>query len=280
MTRIALVHPGEMGAVVGACLVEGGHEVVWASEGRSAATSGRAAASGLTDVTDLASAVDGSDIVLSVVPPGLAVEVASQVAECGFDGVYVDGNAVAPSTALTVERLVMGGGGSMVDGGIVGPPPVAAGTTRLALSGSRADAVAGLFEGSSLEAVVVGSGVGAASAFKVGFAAWTKGTSALVLALDAFLDHHGLTDALHAEWDRRGMDVAARARAARGGAVPKAWRFEGEMREIETALDEVGVPAAWFDAAAEVYGLLGEFKDRFDDLPSDQDVRSRLRGGR
>jgi len=274
---IAMLHPGEMGAVVGSCLTDAGHDVLWVSSGRSEASARRAASAGLAGVADLGAALQRVEVVLSVVPPGSAVEVAGEVVEHGFTGLFVDCNAIAPSTARSIERVVSSRGAAMVDGGIVGPPPTRGGITRLALSGSRAAEVAELFAGTALEPVVVGADVGTASAFKLAFAAWTKGTSALVLALDAFLDHHGLTEALHAEWDRRGMDVAARLEAAAGGSVPKAWRFEAEMREIETALDETGLPAGWFDAAAEVYGRLGEFKDRFDDLPSDDDVRAKLK---
>jgi len=38
MATIGLLHPGDMGSVVGACAVAGGSRVLWASEGRSAGT--------------------------------------------------------------------------------------------------------------------------------------------------------------------------------------------------------------------------------------------------
>src|SRR2546427_3305317 len=44
---IALLHPGEMGAAVGACLVQ--HRVLWASAGRSPSTHARARAAKLED---------------------------------------------------------------------------------------------------------------------------------------------------------------------------------------------------------------------------------------
>ena len=46
--------------------------------------------------------------------------------------------------------MIEDGGGSYVDGGIIGPPPVAAGSTRLYLSGPRAAEVRELFEASPL----------------------------------------------------------------------------------------------------------------------------------
>lgn len=51
---IGLVHPGSMGAAVGQVLLDRGHEVGWASAGRSDAT--RARAAGFTDVAIRATA--------------------------------------------------------------------------------------------------------------------------------------------------------------------------------------------------------------------------------
>ena len=53
---IGMLHPGAMGAALGAALVGNGHEVVWASAGRSDATRARAEAAGLVDVGTLAGA--------------------------------------------------------------------------------------------------------------------------------------------------------------------------------------------------------------------------------
>ena len=94
MARIAVPHPGAMGAQVGAALVAVGHEVVWLPAGRGAATRERAAAAGLRAVDDLS----GCDVVVSVVPPGVAAETASAVS--GFGGLVVDANAISPATAV------------------------------------------------------------------------------------------------------------------------------------------------------------------------------------
>lgn len=59
---IALLHPGEMGAAIGAGLIERGHRVVWASAGRGASTRTRAQNAGLEDVATLARAAQAADI--------------------------------------------------------------------------------------------------------------------------------------------------------------------------------------------------------------------------
>src|SRR5690242_10093759 len=104
MPRVAILHPGEMGAAIGAALVETGTDVVWLPWGRSGATRRRAVEAGLLEAADH----DGYDVVLSVCPPGHAVEVAESVA--GFAGVYVDANAISPTTAAEVARVVEANG--------------------------------------------------------------------------------------------------------------------------------------------------------------------------
>ena len=54
MATIGVLHPGEMGAAVGAVLAGAGHETVWASGGRSEATARRAAGAGLVDAVTVA----------------------------------------------------------------------------------------------------------------------------------------------------------------------------------------------------------------------------------
>jgi 3-hydroxyisobutyrate dehydrogenase-like beta-hydroxyacid dehydrogenase len=244
--RIGLLHPGEMGAAIGAALVGSGRRVVWASEGRSEATRARAEAAGLEDVGTVAE-VARSVIVVSVCPPHAALEVAGSLA--AFGGLYVDANAVAPTTALRIAGTI----GRVVDGGIVGPPPHEPGTTRLYLSGAEAATVAGLFTGSTVDARVVSSEVGDASALKMAYAAWSKGTAALVLAIREVARAAGVEAALAEEWALSVPDLPERlARAARS-AQAKGWRWVGEMEEIAATFGDAGQPAGFHEAAAEVF---------------------------
>ena len=115
---VAVVHPGDMGAAVGAALVASGHAVVWASAGRSEATRERAERAGLADAVTLDAAADRSDVVISICPPHAALDVARELA--GFGGLYVDANAISPETAAEVAELVASGRRDFVDGGIIG----------------------------------------------------------------------------------------------------------------------------------------------------------------
>jgi 3-hydroxyisobutyrate dehydrogenase-like beta-hydroxyacid dehydrogenase len=251
MTAIGLLHPGEMGAALGARMRERGHDVLWAGEGRSATTRARADAAGLRDAGSLAALCGASEIVLSVCPPHAALDVARAVA--GFDGVFVDANAIAPATVATVRAAIEGGGGRFVDGGIVGPPPERDGTTRLYLSGPDAARVADAFAGTPVEAAALGAEPGAASALKMAYAAWTKGTAAMLLAIRGTARATGVEDALLAEWRRSQPDVPDRLAAAGDAAARKGWRWVGEMEEIATTFAAAGQPDGFHRAAAEVF---------------------------
>jgi len=261
MTTIGLLHPGEMGGAVGAAARAAGARVLWTSDGRSAATRARAVAAGLEDGGPLAALVRASEVILSVCPPDAAAKVARAVAAHGFAGTYVDANAVAPATAREVGGIVEKAGARFVDGGIIGPPPAAPGTTRLYLSGAGAGAVAALFAAGPLEAVVVPGGPGAASAVKMAYGGWNKGSAALLLAACALAAAEGVGDALAAEWARSQPGLAARAAAAARSNARKAWRFVGEMEETAAACAAAGLPAGFHEAAAEIYRRLERYKD-------------------
>jgi 3-hydroxyisobutyrate dehydrogenase-like beta-hydroxyacid dehydrogenase len=238
---VGLLHPGEMGAAIGDALRAGGHDVIWASEGRSEDT--RARATGLRDVGTLDALVAEAELILSVCPPHAALEVAR--ATQFFAGTYVDANAVSPMRAAEVAALHP----RFVDGGIIGPPPHAAGDTRLYLSGAQAADVARLFSGSIVDARVVPD----ASALKMAYAAWSKGTAALLLAVRDVARHFGIEDALADEWRLSQPELFERLASAERSAAKKGWRWVGEMEEIADTFEAAGDPDGFHRAAAEVY---------------------------
>ncbi len=248
---VGLAHPGEMGAAVGRCLAERGFEVLWAAEHRSAATAGRAAAAGLTDAGTIAAMAGRAGVLLSVCPPHAAIDVAT--AARGFGGLYVDANAIAPATAREVAAIVESGGATYVDGGIIGPPPAEPGSTRLYLSGPAAGEVSALFAGTVLDARVVPGDPYAASAVKVAYAAWTKGSAALLLAARGLAEAEGVGDVLLAEWELSQPALQARYRAAQQSAAAKGWRWIAEMEQIAQAMAADGLPAGFHLAAADIY---------------------------
>ena len=218
-----------------------------------------------------------ADIVFSVCPPHAALDVAQSVAEQNFTGIYVDANAISRSTAEQIGQIVSKAGASFVDGGIIGAPVKRAGTTRLYLSGERAPEVAELFPQSMLDARTIGTVPGAASALKVAYAAWTKCTDMLVLAICALAAREGVSDALMKEWAISQPDLERKSVRAAAVATPKAWRYVGEMREIAETFEAAGLPTGFHNAAAEICERLAPFKDRTDPAPTIAEVVDTLR---
>jgi hypothetical protein len=223
---VGLLHPGEMGAAVGAHVDA---EVIWASEGRSDET--RARAAGFRDVRVLAALVEEADAILSICPPHAALDVARACA--GFGGVYIDANAISPAHAAEIAALHP----RFVDGGIIGGPE----DRTLYLSGEGAAAAAPLF---TLETKIVPN----ASALKMAYAAWSKGTAAMLLAIRDVAAHFGVEE----EW-REASELGARLTRAESSAARKAWRWAGEMDEIAETFAAAGAPDGFHRAAAEVY---------------------------
>jgi 3-hydroxyisobutyrate dehydrogenase-like beta-hydroxyacid dehydrogenase len=249
---IAVLHPGEMGAAVAACLVGAGHDVLWVSHGRSDETMARATAAGLRDAGTIDQATAQASVILSTCPPHGALDQAR--AAHGFSGCYVDANAISPQTASEVAGVVEAGGATYVDGGIIGPPPVAPGSTRLYLSGKDPGLVRALFDGTSLDARIVASGGPyAASAVKMAYAAWTKGSAALLLAARELGEACGVSDALLTEWELSQPALAGQLATATQSAAKKGWRWIAEMEEIAATMSASDLPPGFHQAAAEIY---------------------------
>jgi 3-hydroxyisobutyrate dehydrogenase-like beta-hydroxyacid dehydrogenase len=252
MATVGLLHPGEMGAAVGGCLVSVGHEVLWDPAGRSRASTGRALAAELTGVT-FDRLVARSSVILSVCPPHAALDVAHQVAAAGYTGLYVDANAISVPTAEQVSAVVVAAGATYVDGGIIGMPPEVAGHTRLYLSGPQADQVRVLFNRSRLDARIAEGPLYAASSVKMAYAAWTKGSSALLLAARALARASGVERTLLAEWSLSQKGLGEQSERSAAAAAAKGWRWVAEMEEIAASMAAAGLPAGFHEAAADVY---------------------------
>jgi 3-hydroxyisobutyrate dehydrogenase-like beta-hydroxyacid dehydrogenase len=252
IATVGLLHPGAMGAAVGRVLTQTGRTVLWASEGRSAESAARAQRAGLEDAGRVAQVAARSDLVLSICPPHGALSTARAIG--AFEGIYVDANAVSPATAAEIRAVVQEAGARYVDGGIIGPPPEGLQpTARLYLSGADAPAVAELFAGTGFATPVLDGGPTAASALKMAYAGWTKGTAALLLTMREAARAHGVEEALVREWEHSIPSLPDRSAQAARAADEKGWRWVAEMREIAATLAAADLPAGFHEAAAEVF---------------------------
>ena len=264
---VGIIHPGAMGSVLGA---EADADIRWASKYRSKQT--RLRADGFEDLRDFDELADGCDVIVSICPPDAAMDIATAIARRRYPGIYVDANAIAPTTS---ERI-----GSMfaryVDAALIGPPPTEPGTTRMYLCGDEADAIAQIWKGSNFETRLLDREVGSASALKMAFAGWTKGSAALLLATRAYAESQGVERELHAEWDASIPGLTDRIERRATGTGSKAWRFAGEMEEIGKAFESTDLPPGFHEAAAEIYIRIADLRDV--DEPTLAEVMAHLVG--
>jgi len=259
--KIGILHPGLMGISVAASAKGSGNDVYWVSEGRSRDSVQRAQEHDLADAGTLKNLCDTCSVILCVCPPHAAEAVAQQVASCGFQGLYLDANAISPQRAIRIGQTIEAGGATFVDGGIIGGPAWNPGRTWLYLSGPDAEEIAACFSSGPLETSIISETIGSASALKMCFAAYTKGTTALLSAILATAETLGVREDLQRQWARNGSDFAEQSVQRVRYVTAKAWRFHGEMDEIADTFREAGLPGGFHEAAADLYRRIAAFKD-------------------
>ena len=276
MTKIGILHPGEMGVSIAASAINSGNQVYWTAENRSGKTRLRAEKYGLLDASSLSQLTQNSETIFSVCPPHSAEEVAKSVIENGFKGYYLDANAIAPQRAIKIGNMMESNGIHFIDGGIIGEPAWNPKETWLYLSGKDAKVIADCFLNGPLETKIIGDEIGKASSLKMCYAAYSKGTTALLAAILATAETLGVRDELYQQWDMDNSGFSEQVNRRTTRVTAKAWRFEGEMHEIASTFQAAGLPNGFHEAAAEIYHRLAGFKDSTE-TPSLDDVLNTLR---
>jgi 3-hydroxyisobutyrate dehydrogenase-like beta-hydroxyacid dehydrogenase len=257
---IGLLSPGDMGHAVGSVLRANGLTVLTSLHGRSERSRALAATAGIEDVSTLENLVRKVDILLSILVPASAQDVARDVAtairETGSTLLYVDCNAIAPRTVRTIGDSIMAVGAKFADVGIIGPPPTRPGTKFYA-SGPGAPAFADL-RNYGLDVRLLNGDIGQASGLKMCYGAMTKGLQALGTELLVAARLMGLEEALRAEQRETMADVLAWVERSIPTMPPKAHRWVGEMEEIGLCLADLGMTPSILNGAAEMYRFVAD----------------------
>jgi L-threonate 2-dehydrogenase len=237
---VAVIAPGMMGAAVGRRLVEHGLKVLTSLEGRSAETSARAKAAGMTSASD--EEIAASDFILSILPPGDAVALARRFAPSltasNSKPVFVDCNAVSPSTVERIAAAIAPTGSPFVDAGIIGSPPKPGDAGPRFYASGPAAARFATFRDFGLDVRVLDGPLSAASAVKMSYAGITKGTQALGAAMLLAATRGGTADALFAELQGSQPQMLAWLKRNLSLMPPKAYRWVAEMHEIADFVGE------------------------------------------
>ena len=252
---VAVIAPGMMGSAVAKRLTSAGLEVRTLLTGRSAATSARAQAAGMTNATP--DRIAEADFILSIVPPGEALALAESLVPAMRAAkrkpVYLDCNAVSPDTVVRIDQIVRGSGAGFVDGGIIGPPPEPdSSKTRIYLSGPDAAKVS-MLEQYGLSMPLQPGPVGAASAMKMSYAGITKGFTALGATMMLAATRAGTAEALIAEMKVSQPALLQWLSAQMPKMHSKAYRWVAEMQEIAAFVGPDQTGDGFYQSAARLY---------------------------
>ena len=257
---VGVVSPGDMGQAIAGRLKESGLNVYVALDGRSERTKMLAREAGLTDCGSMEKLVATCELVISVINPGEALNVARQVAaamrKTGRRIAFADLNAVSPQTARDTDRMIRDAGGMFIDGGIIGPPPRAEkDRPRIYVSGPDAYLL-GQINHPNLLIRVMSERVGDASGVKMCYAAMTKGTTALAVELLVAARKLGVEQALEKELRESRNDVFEWQMKNIAVMPPKAYRWVPEMQEIAKTFGELGLTRRIFEGATDIYTMV------------------------
>ena len=258
---IAILSPGDMGHAIGRELGKRGLQVIsWLSE-RSARTRSLAHRASIDEVDSLTRLVKDADLILSILVPAQAVDVARQVGEelarTEEQTYYADCNAVSPETVAEIEKQIALAGGRFIDASIIGAPPDSTARPRLYVSGKHARVMTQLDE-KGVDVVLIGDSIGQASGIKMCYAALTKGTFALYYALAVAAQRMELLPQLLKEFEYSQPEAFQDMQKHLPKLPAKSARWVGEMKQIAATFSHTGVTPSFHNGAAEMYRLISE----------------------
>jgi 3-hydroxyisobutyrate dehydrogenase-like beta-hydroxyacid dehydrogenase len=259
---VVVIAMGEMGSGIARRLKERGARVRTSLTGRSSASAARASSAGAEPFDDDRALLEGSDFMLSVVPPGTARDLARRLAPAlqavARKPVYVDCNAIAPQSAREVAAILAPTGCPFADGGIIGGPPKGeeAGP-RIYISGPAAQGAAALAR-CGLDMRVLPGDVGIASAFKLSYAGFTKGVVALASEMILGATQAGIETELKREIASSQPQLLTWIQKRVPEMYHKSYRWVAEMEEISAYLEDVPGGGEIYAGMARLYRELAD----------------------
>ena len=176
--KVAIISPGNMGSGVGKFLVEGGFDVMAPLNDRSNFTRTRAEKLGINNSGSIGKTVEDADIILSILDPSKAIQVAkfasSAIQRLGCTRIYADCNATSPNTAIKISKIIEAAAEFSLMWYRGGTPTKKDNFPTFFSSGPRAS-VLDILDGYGIKIKNLGSEVGLGSAIKICNGAWNKG---------------------------------------------------------------------------------------------------------
>lgn len=199
----------------------------------------------VTPCDDLAQALSGAALVLSLVTADQALRVARECAGLiASETLFCDMNSVAPGTKREAAAIFAEAGRRYVDVAVMAPVNPARMEVPLGISGPNAAEAQGLLHSAGFtRTTVVGDAIGRASAIKLVRSVMVKGLEALTAEMMLAAHAEGVTDAVLASLDdsEKSRPWAERADYNLDRMLVHGRRRAAEMAEAAQMLVDLGI---------------------------------------
>ncbi len=273
--NIGFLHPGDMGAFLAHSVQNSGYEALWFSEHRSPSTRQRAEEQSMCEVSSLAQLCERCSVIISIVPPHAAKDIAYQVLSHPFRGIFIEANAISPELSKQLSIVFTKKGISYVDAAVFGGTSVKSKDTQIYLSGPEANEVASCFISGPVTPKVLGNEIGKASALKICHSMYSKGIWALLHNTMSAAEQYNIRHDLEYLLNQNDVNFSENTYKNMQRTSKKAWRFSGEMNEVSSTLQSLGLADGFSTAASEVYRRLSKFKE-YDQEPDIEEIINAL----
>lgn len=206
-------------------------------------------------------ALEGADVVLSLLTPEIALEAARNASPFLQDTVYLDLNTTTPGVKREMGRIVEAGGGQPMDGAICDPAEVYGHRVVTLISGPGAAALGAAMARCGMRLRALSERVGDASALKVVRSIFTKGLMMTLLETIEAARRCGMVEELldSIAGTVEGLPLRELALSLAGTSLIAAGRRAQEMEGVVATLESLGVDAHISTAALEKFRWLDGF---------------------
>jgi len=255
--RVAVLGLGEAGSIYAADLPTRGASVVGTDPRTSVTTAG------VDRAPDIARAVQGADVVLSLVSASSAASALDEALPAmDAASVFADMNTSGPDEKRRLAAVAAERGIPFVDVAILAPVPRARIDTPLLLSGSGVARLRPLLQRLGIPSTDVGAEPGAAAKLKLLRSIFMKGLAAVVVESVTAAKIVGAEDWLI---DQIASELGVSGRGAVDhlleGTVKHAVRREAEMIEVRELLESFDAPHPMTDGTIEWLHTIAERRD-------------------
>jgi 3-hydroxyisobutyrate dehydrogenase-like beta-hydroxyacid dehydrogenase len=254
--RIGILSIGEMGFHWARLLTGKNIEVLTFDKNRSQVTRRRAVNAGVTSVPSMVELASASDLIVSLVVPTaarqVATELASALSEIEKKSLYfLDANAISPMTAKMIQNSLADLPVTFIDGCIIGSAAKLSQDTILYVSGPAAAKIE-LLRDYGFTVKTLGPEICQASAFKIIYAGLTKGLQGLLVELLMGAKSLNLLDQLIECYDDRFPGLVKKVGRGISALPVHAGRRAQEMDELQQTLQYCGLTSEMAPAVRKV----------------------------